>query len=328
MESGQQDFYYLLSKKNQNLFDRIESHEILGASNHLKIIGDMFVDIVQNSIKSKLSVDESIEKINFLAQYYKHTRGNASRSIYNGIFTVLKGISQEKFVNTDELLSKIKKNIEIFNQLNKKNLEKIKEFAVSELTDYQNILLFDYSSTVEKSIIKLADDSTKNFHIFISESSAIDGGKPFFSLKKHDNITVHFFPDAALYYNLKKCDCSLMGAETFYPDGTGFNTIGSDIVGLLCSQLNIPLYFITPLNKLDIRRISGFKKDVVYIDYRDKYKYPNDIDTKFNTMVPELIGVEPQYIYAYICEKGIIPSNQMFQISLTYDRQLRGVTNG
>lgn len=318
-------FYYLLSKTNQNLFDRIEAHEILGASNHLDIIGSMFIDIVEASIQQGMSLAESIEKIKFLANYYNQTRGNASMAIYNGILTMLNGIDRRELKNNDELLFRIENNIKQFNQLNKENLAKIKQFAALELTEFQNILLYDYSSTVEKSIIELTSNTTKKINIYISESSAIDGGRPFFSLNKYENINIKFFPDAALYHNLKKCDCALMGAETFYPDGTGFNTIGSDMVGFLCSQLDIPLYFITPLNKLDIRRMAGHKKDVVYINYKDKYKNSKTIPDDFDTMVPELIGVEPQDIYAYICEEGIIPSNQMFQISLNYDRQLRGV---
>ena len=30
-----------------------------------------------------------------------------------------------------------------------------------------------------------------------------------------------------------------MGAETLYADGTGFNTTGSDIVGLICNYYHI-----------------------------------------------------------------------------------------
>ncbi|WP_440895955.1 hypothetical protein ACS127_15670 [Amphibacillus sp. Q70] len=318
-------FYYLLSKTNQDLFDKIEAHEILGASNHLEIMGNMFVDMVRSSIQQGMSLDESIEKIENLANHYNRTRGNASRAIYNGILIMLNGVDKKELKNTDELLARIENNIKQFNQLNKENLAKIKQLAAVELADFQNILLYDYSSTVEKSIIELANNTTKEINVYLSESSAIDGGRPFFPLNKQENINIKFFPDAALYHNLKKCDCALMGAETFYPDGTGFNTIGSDMVGFLCSQLNIPLYFITPLNKLDIRRIEGHKKDAVYIDYKHKYKNSKTIPADFDTMVPELIGVEPRDIYAYICEEGIIPSHQMFQISLNYDKQLRGV---
>lgn len=115
-----------------------------------------------------------------------------------------------------------------------------------------------------------------------------------------------------------------MGAETFYPDGTGFNTIGSDIMGHLCKKFDKKLYFLTPMNKLDERRNVGIRKETVSIDYKDKYKNSDILDDSIYTIIPELIGVEPENIFAYITEFGVIPSNNMYLISREYMSRLGG----
>lgn len=318
------DFYKLLSRKNQKLFNEIENHEILGASKHLEIIGNMLIDIADNGLDKNLETIDVINHVNNLGLHYQITRGSASRSVYNGIHSMLNGIEYGKIKKNSVLLDKLKDNIDKFNKVNDTNLNKILEYAESELKEFKNILLYDYSSTVEKTIIRIVQGTEKNIKLYVSESSAIDGGKPFLNLNEYDNIDIVFFPDASLYYMLQQVDCCLMGAETFYPDGTGFNTIGSDMVGVLCKELALPLYFITPLSKLDIRRKYGKRKKLVYVDYKNKYKKSNLLTSDINTYIPELIGVDSKNIYAYICEEGVIPSDQMFQISIDYDENLRG----
>ncbi len=226
--------------------------------------------------------------------------------------------------NYDDLKSLISKNIEEFNLSSGDNLKKILEYSCNELSAYTDIFLFDYSSTVEKAISYLSDKSDSNINVYISESSAIDGGSPFLKLNNKDNLKIHFFPDSAALHFLKKSQCCLMGAETFYPNGTGFNTIGSDIMGYLCKKFDIKLYFITPMNKLDERRNLGIRKESVYIDYKEKYKNSNLLDDSVFTSIPELIGVEPDNIFAYITEFGVIPTNSMYLLSKEYISRLGG----
>jgi len=41
-------------------------------------------------------------------------------------------------------------------------------------------------------------------------------------------------------------------------------------------------------------------------------------------VTPELVGVEPGAIRAFITEIGVIPSGQMYGISMEYSKNLRG----
>ena len=48
-----------------------------------------------------------------------------------------------------------------------------------------------------------------------------------------------------------------------------------------------------------------------------------DLDS-IDFITPELVGVEPGFIRGFVTEKGVIPSGQMFGISMEYSRSLRG----
>ena len=319
----EQKIYELLSEQNQIVFNQIERHELLGAGNHLKVIGDMLIDIADHSVERNLSVDTAVNYVLEFANYYIKSRGAASRAVYNGIREMIVDINNLNIADTVSLKISIHNNVEEFRHNTAVNLDKILAYTKNELRPYKHILLFDYSSTVEKSILALAENG-EEISLYIAESAAIDGGRPYFKLSEKVEITIHFFPDAAIYYQMQKCDCVLMGAETFYADGTGFNTIGSDMVGVLCEYLNKPLYFITPLNKLDNRRTKGIRKEIVHVDYKSKYKNASQLNDSFDTIIPELIGVDPKHIYAFISEEGVIPSGQMFSISMNYDGKLGG----
>lgn len=178
-------------------------------------------------------------------------------------------------------------------------------------------MIYDYSSTVEKVVMALVEGSA-NLKVVIPESSVINGGYPY--LKAMNEVkNIHFIPDAAMAYYMKSCDALLMGAETFFPDGTAFNTIGSDLAAMIAKRLNVPLYFVTPMNKLDDRSVNGFRKDLVMLDLKSKYEkkfnHHFEIDrVKFDC--PELVNVDSNYINSFITELGIIPSNAMYSTYL------------
>lgn len=310
-------FYGYLDENHQKLVDQIDNHEILGASRHLEIITKLLLNLVGQNLDSDKSF--LLHEIHQIEDYYLVTRGNSSRAIVNGLYKILKGLDEQDFNDGGELQAFLIKNIERFRDENKENMNKILEFACNELEVFRNLLLYDYSSTVEKVVeTVLQKHEDKEFQLLIAESSVIDGGRPYLKLNKYNNAKITFFPDSVLSHFIGKADCALMGAETFYPDGTGFNTIGSDIVGILSDYYKVPLYFITPMNKLDMRRAHGIRKELVINDFRDKYRHTDILEKDINTLVPELVGVKANLIRAFITEFGVLPSGQMFLFSMKY----------
>ena len=315
----------LLIPSDQIIFDQIENHTLLGASNHIKAIGDM----IENIAISNDSADNIVHNIKLICNYYIQTRGKASQAISNAILIMISNIDKIN-LNSPNFRNEIISNKNNYFYNSAQNLDKILTYAVNESKNFKSILVYDYSSTVDKFLIKLSQDNIVR-KLIIPESRIIDGGYPFikklFSIK---NYNIHFIPDCSLFYFMKTIDACFMGAETIYADGTGFNTTGSDIVGLICNHYHIPLYFLTPMIKLDTRSIQGLHKKLVIDNLSNKLTktWASNINkNNINFKTPELVPVIPNFIYAYITEYGIIPANQMYNIALNYINNLQKDVN-
>lgn len=316
----------LLPPQVQSLFDDIVEQRVLGASNHISMIGDMMEAIALEGKKEKWEMNKILEHIHIVTDFFIKTRGEASQAISNAILLMTKDINQVSDLELEEAVDQIITTKNGYLAYNREATQKVIEYATKKLAPLKNILVYDYSSTVDKLLKNLGGEDGR-YTIYIPESRVINGGQPFVKTCQEAHHHIKFFPDAALMYYLKECDAALMGAETFFPDGTGFNTTGSDLVGLACHYYNVPLYFLTPLIKLDIRPIHGYKKDLVIVDVKERLtSYWNDksLAEGIDFKTPELLGVRPDHIAGYITEKGIIPSGQMFQVSLDYYRELGG----
>ncbi|KMY49778.1 hypothetical protein [Peribacillus loiseleuriae] len=317
----------LLPTDVQSLFDDIVEQKVLGASNHISMIGDMIESIALDGKQNKCNVREIIEKIQSVSQFFIKTRGEASQAVSNAILLMINNLEGHSGKSINEAVEKIINQKNGYLEYNKEATLKVIDYSNSAVKDMKNILVYDYSSTVDK-LLKRIGENEQTYTIYIPESRIIDGGLPYVKVCQEAGHQIKFFPDAALMYYLKECDVALMGAETFFPDGTGFNTTGSDIVGLVCDYYKIPLYFITPLIKLDIRPIYGYKKVLVVQELEKKLTedWPDqNLVDNIDFKAPELLGVTPKHITGFITEEGIIPADQMFNVSMNYYKKLGGV---
>lgn len=306
-------------------FDDIVSQRVLGASTHIKMIGHMIEQIALDG-KSKGDLKEMIQRIDEVCNFFIATRGEASQAITNAIYQMIQGLHEH--CDQEDISDVVTSIIDVKNsyaETNKKAIEKAVSYATEIGNRMQNILVYDYSSTVEAFLRNL----NAGKKIFIAESRVINGGKPFIKPCLEAGHQIHFIPDASLMYYMKECDGAFMGAESIYPDGTGFNTTGSDIVGLICAYYKKPLYFISPLIKLDIRPVYGQEKTIVINDLTSTYQNIIDPETIGNIdfHTPELLGVCPQHIKGFITERGVIPSIQLYDTAMQYIQELRGDKN-
>lgn len=316
----------LLPNDVQPLFDDIVEQRVLGASNHISMIGQMIESIALAGKKNNSKVKEIIDHIQIVTDYFIRTRGEASQAISNAILLMTNQIEKVLGYDLQAAVDEIITTKNSYLAYSNSATEKVIEYASKVVEPMKNILVYDYSSTVDKLLKKISGNGHQ-YTIYIPESRVIDGGLPFVKSCQEAQHQIKFFPDAALMYYLKECDVALMGAETFFPDGTGFNTTGSDLVGLVCDYYKVPLYFLTPLIKLDIRAIYGHRKDLVIVDMEKKLtKNWNDknLAEHINFETPELLGVKPDHIAGFITEKGVIPAGQMFHVSVEYYKELGG----
>ncbi len=310
-------------------FDDIVEQRVLGASRHISMIGEMIEAIALEGRKENRETEKVIEDIKKVTAFFMATRGEASQAINNAILLMIHGIDGYASCTVDEAVGKILETKDRYLSTSDKAIEKVVEYAAELAKGMKRIFVYDYSSTVEKFLTRLQHSGNRHT-VYIAESRVIDGGVPFVMACQKAGHRIKFIPDAAIMYYLKDCEGVFMGAETFYPDGTGFNTTGSDLVGLVCAHYGIPLYFLTPLIKLDIRPVYGYKRKLVMSDLERKLtcNWSNEIEAgKIDFESPELVPVEAKYINGYVTEKGIIPANQMYHISLAYSRYLRGDEN-
>lgn len=320
------DVREVLPDQVKESFDLIVDQKVLGASNHIAMIGDMIEAIVQRGKRERKTTPKVIEEIHKVTDFFIATRGEASQAVSNAILLMTRNIQNFADLDIEEAADQILSTKNSYAEQAGQAVKQCVSYAVKLAEPMESIFVYDYSSTVEKFLCGLKDNG-KQYTVFIAESRVIDGGRPYVKACQKTGHKIKFIPEASMMYYLKNCDAAFMGAETFYPDGTGFNTTGSDIVGLICKHYGIPLYFLTPLIKLDVRPVYGGRKNLVYDDLREKLTagWNSDLDKEsVDFVTPELVGVPPEMIRGFITEMGIIPSGGMYHISMEYSQKLRG----
>jgi ribose 1,5-bisphosphate isomerase len=314
-----------LSPDAQKLFDDIVTQKVLGASVHIKMIAQMMRNLCSTAQAQNESVYILNAKILKLSEFFIKNRGEASQAITNAITIMVKGCNDKINGSIGAYIGHILHQIDEFERQNWHNLELVNQYAQSILSKMDTILVFDYSSTVARMI----ETCNHPLEIFIPESRAFDGGKPYVphALKAHHKV--HCIPDVAIYFFLYKCDGVFIGSETHYPDGRVFNTVGTDMVASLCNAFGIPFYVLTTLIKTDKRSIYGFVKHPLTLDLRDKISLDldNQIKDQIDYSCPEVVEIPSRYVTAFITEAGIIPPSAMFQLSLNYLKEIGEISN-
>lgn len=299
-----------LPEKAKTLFDEIEEGRILGASNHIRMIAEMFVTI-SSSIANE---PEASELVNQVSSYFKTTRGESSYAIVNALNQIGQYIED---AHDSSFAGKVQFGVSEYFDQEVSNINLVVEYSKALLDQYKTIMVFDYSSTVDK-VLKAMDNCRS---VIIPESRVINGGYPFVRSCSEKGYHIHFIPDADMLTVLKEVDAAVIGAETFYPDGTAFNTAGSDILAELCQGRKIPYYVLTPLLKADPRSMQGiFKKKITRNEEGSlAASWPEELRNRVDFNAVELVAIPPEQITAYVTEKGILTPSQLFTV--LYERK-------
>ena len=224
----------MLPPEAQTLYDDIVEARVLGASKHIKLIFKM-VEIVNNFYDQPSEVlDITIR----LCEFFKEKRGKSSYAIVNALDDFLSNLPD---VSSNEFRKILNEHVE--HSINKMQLDVDKcvenALRLSEHNEFKRIMIYDYSSTVDKFLKEL----DPNVEVVIPESKSINGGVPFLK-----NAVLHkrckFIFDCAIADELPQCDAVFIGAETFFINGDAFNTIGSDLVSIIAKEYKKPLNII------------------------------------------------------------------------------------
>jgi ribose 1,5-bisphosphate isomerase len=297
-------------------FDDITEGRVLGASRHIRMIGDMMLAIAQGASAHKL------EDCAALAEYFKASRGQASYAFVLAMGLLTQGFASQGGVNARPT---IETAVEGYFKQAEENMRKVVKYSCALAKTMNTLLVFDYSSTVERFVLALREPRT----VFVPESRAINGGRPFIEKFAQAGHRVRFIPDAAMLTVLPQVDAAFMGAETYYPDGTVFNTVGSDILGELCRLCRVPYYALTPLIKIDMRAANGILKGRVEADLGGRLAadWPPALRGAVDFRCVELVGVAPRLSTALVTEAGILPSSAVYAVAKKFNDTImeRGV---
>lgn len=301
----------LLSSHAQELFDDIRFSKVLGASKHISMIFEMMLDIIDHRDKKTL-----IEDLSTLIDYFKSTRGTQSRAIHN-VLTIFSESLTELDSSSDKFYEDLRTLIE--NDLKKlqSDIDRIVDYACNLTEKVDSIMIFDYSSTIDTFIAKL----NPKIKIYIAESRALDGGRPFLNTSIRSGHPTVFFPDTTMLDVLNKVQVCFIGAESIYPSGEVINTIGSDILSILCQNQQKPLYVLSPMNKLDDRNRFGIARNSTMI-YDYGLKIAKDWDPDLKKLIDfegiKLVSVPASGITGIVTEYGVIPPYALFSVAERY----------
>jgi len=291
-------------------FDDIVEGRVLGASKHIRMIGDMMLAMAKGPSAHKFSDCRA------LAEFFKESRGKSSYAFVSAMNLLTKDFGAEDDENT---AATICRSVEAYFTQSQENTKQVVEYACRLAKSMRTILVYDYSSTVEKFVVALPSPYT----VIVPESRAIDGGRPFVEPFVKAGHKVRFIPDAAMLTVLPEVDGAFIGAETYYPDGTAFNTVGSDILAELCLLYHVPYYVLTPLIKIDMRAAEGIFKPVIGADLSKRMAagWPEELHRAVDFYSIELVGVGPRLITAFVTEEGILPPEAMYAVAKAFNKK-------
>lgn len=308
----------LLPAATQSLFDDISFSRVLGATRHTDMIGQMINSVIESNQDDP---QKAFDAVIAVSEYFKSTRGTQSRAIYNGINLMVPRPAPE--VEAQAFLNDVQTRIKSYKSQAAEELNKIVAYSKAIFESMRAVMVFDFSSTVAAVLAALPS----SVRVYIPESRALDGGKPFVPYAQKAGVKTHFIPDTAIMHYLRECQAALTGAESFYPDGTLFNTIGTDLVAVACNYLNVPLYALTPLLKVDVRPVYGYiRSSPMPYDFVERLAGHWSPEERENVDYKgvKLLSVSPQLVHAYITEEGIIPTAGLFPIAMKYNERLEG----
>lgn len=305
----------LLSKKQQECFDDIKNSRVLGASRHIGMIYDMILDMTEHRESATALLNDARE----LIHYFMATRGTQSRAVYNVLHQFEQRLSGMDQLEIQSLKMQMRELVHS-TKLKADHETKTIISAVKQLSvNYQRVLVYDYSSTVEAVLRSL----NPQIEVFVAESRALKGGYPFIAPLFESGHKIHFIPDMLIGDVMRSCQAVFIGAESFFPDGSLVNTIGSDVVALVAREWGVPLYVLTPMNKVDTRQREGmYRNSMMPYDFSNKIAatWSEELKSKIDFTGNKLVNVKASQITAYITEYGLVPPDAIYYVSDQYSK--------
>lgn len=306
-------------------FDDMYYCRVLGAGNHIRMIGGMYADLSATAADRNLDARTLLQRVSAIGDYFIQKRGPSSYAIIAAIRIMTGGLWNLQDRPLEEVSAALNHAYDNYTDRAETWNQAIRENLWNVISPMERVLLFDYSSTVN-ALMEVAEGRGKHLEVFVPESRILDGGHAYVRNGVRLGHRVRYFPDAALSQFIEKADAAFIGAETFFPNGDVANTVGSDMTAVLCQYYRKPLYVPTQLIKVDPRGFAGLGKPALLEDASLYFglQLEPDLRETADMRLSGLVTVPARLITAFITEEGVIPPNAMYQVSKAYiDRMER-----
>lgn len=183
------------------------------------------------------------------------------------------------------------------------SVEKLSSFGADLISNNSTVLMHSYSSSL-MGIFTQAVRKGKKFDVVCTESRPLRESRVAIKSLLEINIPVTLVTDAAMYEVLAQVDMVIVGADTISWVGEVANKVGTRLIALAASSLQIPVYVASEAFKIDKRTQFGHP---IELEFRDKSEvlkntefenYPtlNVINQFFDITPPNLItGIITEY---------------------------------
>ena len=293
-----------LPPRGQRLFDQIFSGEFLGASRNIRMINDMFCAVADEWPST--AANALVPTLFALGDFVRSTRGKNTPAIGNAIGLFLHGLEAQQERSHQEIAAELAERRTQFNLDSLARIDKIAEIGANLLDGATTVLVFDYSSSVQAILNKVADRG-RTLRVIVPESRVLDGGRPYVNEATAHGHHVVYILDMAFAHFLRGCDAVLIGAETIFANGDTWNTIGSYPLALAARYLQVPFYVPTEFIKIDPRSFWGITKELQLDDFSKMLDSGNLTHPELvETRSPEFDRITAELITAYITPIGVL----------------------
>lgn len=309
---------YVTEVGKEHMLDIIQ-RRTLGAAPHIVAIGEIYLDALDKAMKEGISSADAIKMIRDITEYFIDVRGNICYAVTLAMRFITKGLDGYAEQPIALLRAFLQKRVEEYHQMNRSWLDTIRDYGWEVIKSYESILLYDYSSCIN-AMMETATAHGKTLTVYIPESRSLNGGYHFAKNAKELGQKVIFLPDNAILYGVVNADACFIGAESIYPDGSTCNTVGSDLVAILCDYFKKPFYVATSMIKYDERGLKGYTQPPHWKHLRERLSVGWDKELAERTCFtcPNLSIVKPSLITEYITERGVLPPSAIYMVGTEF----------
>lgn len=292
-------------KKAQDIINDIENKTVLGASRHVRMI--VIACRIQVEQSQTSNSKELLDLINQTMQYFSNTRGKETIAVQNAFAWITKGLQSRQNSPVRDTRDFFIKRCDEFINLSKRAVDKIALYGSNLISNFQSILVFDYSSSVIAILCRMGREG-KTLSLIVPESRTVNGGRPIVEESVKSGHTAHIIPDIAIGHFLRQVDAVLVGVETVFSDGSFTNTLGTHMVAEMAKKIYVPVYAATELLKVNMNSITGMNGIIEHHNLGTLFDYPQSfsIPERVSVLAPSVDWIPASCLEAYITDFGVV----------------------